>query len=246
MLGLAQKIGGAELGIGPVLAMQHIHVIDGKTSMDATLVAGKIKGSGKYDYDVEKMDAKGCVITFFQIDGGQRRKLGTATWVEADAKAAGLIGRGNWGKYPRDMYASRCITFGARRYCPDVFLGPIYTPEELGADIPPAAFTEQVPAPVQALTSGDGHATTAAPVAQLTAPAEPDYDKLLDKIATRLQKVASAPQDEWEAAYNGAIEFTANWPDKYRDDADELAAKISGARQLAIEDAEERDAMQAE
>jgi hypothetical protein len=237
---------GHELGIGPVLAMQHIHIIDGKTSLDATMVAGLIKSSGKYDYDVDRMDAKGCAITFFQIDGGQRRKLGTSTWGEADAKAAGLLGRGNWGKYPRDMFFSRCVTFGARRFCPDVFLGPIYTPEELGADIPPAGDTEQVPAPVQAIAGGDGHATTDAPVAQLKAPAEPDYDRLLDKIATRLQVVASAPDEDWNKAYDGALEYVAGWPTQYRDEAHTIAAGIADARRLAIEDAEERAAMEDE
>lgn len=237
-------LAGHELGIGPVLAMQHIHIIDGKTSLDATMVAGLIKSSGKYDYVVDKMDRNGSAITFYEIRGTERVKLGTATWGEPDAKAAGLLGRGNWGKYPRDMYFSRCVTFGARRFCPDVFLGPIYTPEELGADIAPANATEELPVTVRSLTTGDGATTDAAPALQLTE--APDYDKLLDKIATRLQKVASAPEEVWNKAYDGALEYVAGWPTEHRDEAHTIAAGIADARRLAMEDEEERAAMMEE
>jgi hypothetical protein len=227
---------GHELGIGPVLAMQHIHIIDGKTSLDATMVAGLIKSSGKYDYDVEAMTATGCAITFYQIEGGQRRKLGTATWGEADAKRAGLAGRGNWGKYPRDMYFSRCVTFGARRFCPDVFLGPIYTPEELGADIPPAG-AEPTQTAAMLTTRGDGAQHEAPPVAQLAENAGPDYEKLLSQIATRLQKAASKPADVWADQVEKVALFVSEWPADRLQQAQDIVDGISAARAEAMAEA---------
>ena len=36
-------------------------------------------------------------------------------------------------KFARNMLYARCLTNGARWYCPDVYAGGIYTPEEMGA-----------------------------------------------------------------------------------------------------------------
>jgi hypothetical protein len=47
-----------------------------------------------------------------------------------------LTSKDNWKKYPSDMLFARAISRGARRYAPGIFGGsPIYTPDELGADI---------------------------------------------------------------------------------------------------------------
>ena len=242
-------LAGHELGIGPVLSMQHIHIIDGKTSLDATMVAGLIKSSGKYDYRVERLDNKGAALTFWELRDGEWVKIGDVTWGEADAKQAGLLGRGNWGKYPRDMFFSRAITFGARRYCPDVFLGPIYSPEELGADIPPSSTAEQVPAPALA-ESGDGATHHAEPVAQLTAHTEPekfvDYDALLNKFATQLQKATTEDDESWAKRLAAARTYADTLQnEEARAEAHTIASGIDEARQLAREDAEERAYMEA-
>lgn len=136
---------GQELGVGPTTAMTMLHILAGKITMDATLVGAKIKMSGRYDYEIRKSDEHGCEIEFFQ----NRKSQGTSTFTTEDAQRAGLTG-GNWKTYPRDMMRSRAMTRGARMYCPDVFNGAVYTPEELDGnteqnDAPPAPQQKETP-----------------------------------------------------------------------------------------------------
>jgi len=63
-------------------------------------------------------------------------QIGVSVFTIEDAKTAGLYRQSSpWEKYPRNMVFARAITNGARWYCPDVFNGPIYTPDELGAEV---------------------------------------------------------------------------------------------------------------
>ena len=66
---VTKVIAGAELGIGPFRAMSEIHVIQGKLSIGASIIASKVKGSGKYDYDVLEHSETACVIDFFEYRG---------------------------------------------------------------------------------------------------------------------------------------------------------------------------------
>lgn len=124
---VVKVLAGRELGIGPVASMTGIYLVKGRVTLSANLMAAQIKRSGKYDYRVTKMDDKGCTVEFFQ--GGQ--PIGISSFDEADARAAGLLGGDNWKKFPRNMYFSRAMSNGAKWFCPDVFSGPVYTPDEL-------------------------------------------------------------------------------------------------------------------
>lgn len=124
-------LAGREFGLGPLASMQGIHMVDGKPTLAANLIAGQIKRHPRYNYKVIRREADGCELEFFE-DG---QSAGRMTFEKKDATAAGLLGKMNWKKYPRDMYFARCLTAGARTFCPDVLGGsPIYTAEELGAD----------------------------------------------------------------------------------------------------------------
>lgn len=123
---------GAELGLPPASAMQAIHVIDGKPSMSAALVAARIKMSGRYRFVVEKWTALGCKLNFLEKVDGQWLPIGDVTFTVEDAKVAGLMNKHNWKSHPRAMCFARCITQGARSFCSDVFYGaPVYDPDEL-------------------------------------------------------------------------------------------------------------------
>lgn len=121
-------LAGRELGIPPVAAMTGIYIVKGKVSLSANLIAGQIKRSGKYDYRVRFTGNTACTITFFQ-DG---QSVGETTFSQEDAQAAGLTGNPTWKAFPRNMLFARALSNGARWYCPDVFSGPVYTPDEMG------------------------------------------------------------------------------------------------------------------
>lgn len=114
---------GQEIGIPPFAAMSGIHIIQGKPTIGAGLIASRIKGSGKYDYEVKEQTEKICSIDFYQ----GKKMIGNSTFTIEDAKKAGTK---NVDKFPRNMLFARAISNGVKWYCPDVFAGPVYTPEE--------------------------------------------------------------------------------------------------------------------
>jgi hypothetical protein len=137
---LVKILAGKEIGVTPFQSMTNIHVILGKATMGANLMAAKVKGSGKYDYRVMDLTNETCSILFKQRDSlaeGGWADLGKFTYSLEDAKRAGLVTTGSsWEKYPSNMLFARAISSGVRIYCPDVFNGNlVYVPEELGAQV---------------------------------------------------------------------------------------------------------------
>lgn len=115
---------GAELGIGPFQSMSGIHIISGKPTIGAGVMASMVKASGKYDYKVLEANEKVCSIEFFE----GKVSLGTSTFSIEDAKKAGTK---NLDKFPRNMLFARAMSNGVKWYTPDVFAGPVYVPEEM-------------------------------------------------------------------------------------------------------------------
>ena len=115
---------GQEIGIPPFAAMSGIHIIQGKPTIGAGLIASSIKGSGKYDFRIVEHSEKICSIEFFQ----GKESLGISTFTIEDAKKAGTK---NIDKFPKNMLFARAISNGVKFYTPDVFSGPVYTPEEM-------------------------------------------------------------------------------------------------------------------
>lgn len=115
---------GAEIGIPPFASISGIHIIQGKPTIGAGLIASSIKGSGKYDYRVKEQSEKICSIDFYQ----GKELLGNSTFTIEDAKKAGTK---NLDKFPKNMLFARAISNGVKWFCPDIFAGPVYTPEEM-------------------------------------------------------------------------------------------------------------------
>ena len=127
---------GEELGIPPIASMMGINIIKGKVALGGNLIASRIRAHG-YEFEVQ-LDNKGCVIRFFGKPdaNGQRKSMGSSSFTEEDAKAAGLLSSDTYRKFPRNMFFNRAMSNGAKWYTPEVFAGaPIYTPEELGATV---------------------------------------------------------------------------------------------------------------
>jgi hypothetical protein len=147
---IVKILAGAELDFGPVASMNGIYIINGRTTMAANLVAAAIQRSGRYRYRVVEHTDQVCTIDFFELVWGaapNREKLGSSTFTLEQARAAELTnGRGaaNWTKFPRNMLWSRAMTNGARWFTPDIFNGPIYTPDELGAEVDDAGNVIEV------------------------------------------------------------------------------------------------------
>jgi hypothetical protein len=153
---VVKVMAGAELGLPPFASMTGIHIIQGKPVVGANLIATMVKNSGRYDYKIAKADGKECVIDWFE----NGKKVGESAFTFAEAEQAKLTGKDVWKAYPSDLLFARAISRGARRFAPGIFGGsPIYTPEELGADVDEegnvivAEVVQPPPNPVEVPTS---------------------------------------------------------------------------------------------
>ncbi len=139
---VVKVLAGRELGIGDIAAMTGIYIVKGRVTMSANLMAAQIKRSGKYNYRVTRMENDGVTVVFYE----GKEEIGTSSFTVDDAKAAGLWNSSDpWKKTPRNMLFARAMSNGAKWFTPDIFSGPVYTPDELGevidvAPIEPARY----------------------------------------------------------------------------------------------------------
>lgn len=137
---IVKIIAGQELGFGPMASMTGVYIVKGKVSLSANLMAAAIKRSGKYNFKVRELTPEVCRIEFFE--GAE--SIGESKFTMAEAKAGKLDqdwkdgqwkDKATWKNFPRNMLYARAMSNGAKWFCPDIFGGPIYTPEELGATV---------------------------------------------------------------------------------------------------------------
>jgi len=124
---------GREFGIQPFAAMSGIHIIQGKPTIGAGLMAARVKGFGKYDYKVIEHTDKVCSIEYFQ----GKESIGVSTFTIDDARKAGTK---NLDKFPKNMLFARAMSNGVKWFTPDIYEMPVYVPEEM------AQVTEDVQA----------------------------------------------------------------------------------------------------
>lgn len=121
---------GREMGIPAMQALSTIHVIEGKPTAGVHVI-GALLARGGVRWRVAEHTHEVCTIVF-ERPGWQPA---TARFTLADARGAGLAGKDNWRKYPRNMLYARAFTEGARIIAPDLCCGLMYTPEEIAPDL---------------------------------------------------------------------------------------------------------------
>lgn len=134
-------LAGSEMGVGPVNSMMGIFWVKERLTYSANFMASVIQASDapgnnlRFRYEVDRLDHSGASLTFYKRDIETREwlKLGTETFTLEDAKRARLAGD-NWTKYPKNMCFARAMSNGAKFYCPGIFSGTPYTPDELSDD----------------------------------------------------------------------------------------------------------------
>lgn len=193
---------GAEVGLGPLQAVQNIAVINGRPSIwgDAALalVRGHPACAGVNEGTEGEGDARHgfCEVTR-RGEQPQRR-----TFSVADAKKAGLWGKaGPWQQYPDRMLQLRARGFAIRDVFPDALRGVI-TAEE-AQDMP--AEPREVPNLAQRETRPAQPAIEAEPLLPVLAPdgtfCEVKRSVWLASVSRALTKLqTSEALREWRAA----------------------------------------------
>lgn len=112
-------------GRHPGTVAAEYHIIQGRPALKADAILARFQSSnGKVEWH-EYTDE--CVSGTFSHPAGGSLKV---DWDMTRAKAAGLGGKDNWKKYPRQMLRARVISDGVRGVYPAVLQG-FYTPEEV-------------------------------------------------------------------------------------------------------------------
>lgn len=121
---------GRELGLGPMTALAHTHVIEGRTSISAEGQRAQVLAAG---HELEFTESTGSVC----VVRGRRKGVETwtqVTWTVDMARAANLLNKSNWRGYPRRMLQARASAELCQMIFPDVLSGLSAT-EELEDDL---------------------------------------------------------------------------------------------------------------
>jgi hypothetical protein len=197
-------LAGQELGLGPIAAMTGIHIVQGKVTLGANLIAALIRKSGRYDYRVAELTDLVCRIEF--TDG--EAVAGESSFSMDDAKRAGLLGKpGPWQAHPRNMLFARAMSNGAKWFCPEIFAGaPIYTPDELGAQVDSdgeVVAAPAAPAPAAPLPPTEAQVAELGELLGLLAQRDPETDwskRLDDYVAQKFPGVGADQLDREQVA----------------------------------------------
>ncbi len=112
-------------GRHPVEAARDYNIIQGRPAKTAeAMLRDFLSQGGKVEW--HELTDKKADATFSHPAGGTVR----IDWDFDRAKKAGLGGKDNWSKYPRQMLRSRVISEGVRSVCPAATSG-MYVPEEV-------------------------------------------------------------------------------------------------------------------
>lgn len=121
---------GKELGLAPMQSINNIAVINGKTSISASMMRSLILKSGVVTFKLQKHDDKICEYVFFRSGV----EMPPVSFTIEEAEKAGLTNGINWKRYPKDMLSARAFARGARLYCSDIIQG-MYTQEEMQDEV---------------------------------------------------------------------------------------------------------------
>ena len=140
---------GASMGLSPAESLYRIHVIKGKPTASAELIASCVRRAGhKLRVTGDATSATAIIIRADDPDF-EFTETRDLAWVQA----MGLASNDNYRKQPATMLKNRAITAVARLACPEALYGVTYTVDELDdfPDAPTArptvaeAYAEPVP-----------------------------------------------------------------------------------------------------
>ena len=238
---------GYELGLGAMQSLQTIDLIQGRPALSPEGMRALVLSKG-HGLIVDSTD-EFCTIKCHRLEWPPDQPWVLFTFTLADAKRAGLLGKGSWNQYPRAMLMARATGEACRATFSDVISGLSYTPEEVAnmgtpppppdsrLSTPPARPAETTERPAEA-TDPPADPTEPEPPAEPTEPpaAAPEAVPGADALEKRLNRNSGALRKAFRA-----------WLDTRKlayppDSAENLALMEAEVKVLEAEAKAERDA----
>ena len=131
---------GDSMGFNPAESMTGIDIIQGRVSVGSSLRAARMQRAG-YSWDILQLDDKGCrlrmrykgnplMCEYVESSGEVMETPTIVSFMAEDAARAGLVGKDNYKKNPRNMFFARAITNAQRWYAPGILGVDILSTEE--------------------------------------------------------------------------------------------------------------------
>jgi len=119
---------GRELNISPLAAINNISIVNGKPCMEAKLMLALVfRQYPNAHHRIVDSDEKTAIVEL----GRSKDTAHEFGFSIEDAKAAGLAGKDNWKKWPKDMLMWRAVARAVRQTFPEVILNAQYIPDEM-------------------------------------------------------------------------------------------------------------------
>lgn len=197
----AAVLTGREVGLSPMSALRSIDVIDGTPALRVVALRALVLRAGHDIWVEESTNTRAIVCGVRRGSTHEQRSM----WTMDQAKAANLVNKQNWQRYPAAMLVARATGDVARLIAPDVLLGLPYTVEELadgpidGSESPEIGAPAKPPAKRTAQRKTAKAVTPAAPPPAAEANSEPrvqpiDEPPPFDEDTTDVAD--EVPQDE--------------------------------------------------
>jgi hypothetical protein len=119
-----------DMGLSFTEALEQVYVINGKTAIQGQLMLSKIRKEG------HRVTIKENSKTKAVIECQRKDEKDPSLWSFdlEDAKAANLLSKDNWRKYPSDMLLWRAVARACRFQFSDCVGGSAHLPDEIGVD----------------------------------------------------------------------------------------------------------------
>lgn len=134
-------LAGRELGLTAMQSLRSIHIIEGKPTLSADLMAALVMRSPLCEF-FQMVESTNTIARYSTKRVGRKETSMSFSW--DDAKLAGVTGKNNWKTYPAAMLRARCIAALARVVYPDLLMG-IYEDDEIQPQAAMPSIKEAAP-----------------------------------------------------------------------------------------------------
>jgi hypothetical protein len=182
----AQILYGREVNMSPMVALQQIHVIEGRPSLSALSMRGMAQAAGvKFRLD----DSTETRCKYSALAPGDSNWT-VVTWTMDRARKLGVADKANWKKQPQAMLVARATSELCRLVAAPLFLGLSYSTEELrdGSDDTSALYEST------SIDDASPKTSTAAPADRTPTPSQTESPRTMRRDPVK----ATASVDEPE------------------------------------------------